>query len=282
MKPAFPRVLAYGLGVLVILVAVVPIFLQAPVIEKPVDPKHPEIIRVMSYNIQQSFDAEGVLDTDMIINAIRSGKPDLIGLQESLPTRQVSSNLDPVYKIAEALGYYVYLGAGPQYQTPGVSILSRFPITKKNCVLLPANRLPRTAAHIRVVVAGKDLDFYAVHLGVFTERDRIQQSAALLDFIHSTKSPGATPSIVVGDFNDHPATTVYNRMVHHGYEDAWVAAGNPLNDKSGYTYDSYAPYETIDYIFVSKNPGITVRACKVLHHFYGSDHLPITAVVKLP
>lgn len=281
-RPVFSRVLAYGLGILVILAAAVPIFLQAPVVEKPVDAKRPGIIRVMSYNIQQSFNAEGVLDIGMIMNAIRSNDPDLIGLEESLPTRQVSSNVDPVYKIANALGYYAYLGAGPQYQTPGVSILSRFPITMKNCILLPANRLPRTAAHVRVTVVGRNLDFYAVHLGVFTERDRIQQSAALLNFIHSTKGSDATPSIVVGDFNDHPATTVYDRMVNHGYKDAWVAAGHPLNDKAGYTYDSYVPYETIDYIFVSKNPNITVKACNVLHHFYGSDHLPITAVVKLP
>src|SRR3972149_2492750 len=124
------------LALAILLTSASPLIIRSSIERSLSDPADPKTLRIMTYNIQQAFDAEGVMDFGRIIETMGKSDPDLIGIQESLPTRQISSNLHPLYEIARALGYYVYQGAGPQYQTPGVSILSKFPIEKAHFIML--------------------------------------------------------------------------------------------------------------------------------------------------
>ncbi|MFW9929406.1 MAG: endonuclease/exonuclease/phosphatase family protein [Candidatus Thorarchaeota archaeon] len=271
------QLLAVLLSIAIILTSLSQIFLQTPITPYAGNSK---TITVASYNIQQAYDTEGILDLDMLTKTIGDMKADIIGLQESLPTRQVSSNIDPLYQLAKNLGYYIYNGPGPEYQTPGVSILSKYPIEKVDYILLRTDSLPRTAIHVLLTIAGEKMDFYSVHLGVFTEEDRLWQIEDLQGFINKTKSSNA-PVVVVGDFNDHPNTTVYNLMINAGYHDSWVLAGNGINSTSGYTYHAYNQYERIDYIFVNSKVNVTNNSFSVIHNQYGSDHLPVKVEMTL-
>ncbi|OLS25842.1 MAG: hypothetical protein HeimC3_11160 [Candidatus Heimdallarchaeota archaeon LC_3] len=121
MKQPTPiQFLAYMLGVFIILASLSPFLMQSSI--SPTSSG--KDIRVMSYNIQQAFNTEGILDLEMLTKTIREANPDIIGLQESLPTRIASSNVNPLVKLANELGYYIYNGPGPQYQTPDLFCLS--------------------------------------------------------------------------------------------------------------------------------------------------------------
>lgn len=279
MKQPTPiQLLAYLLSIFILLASFFPFLMQSPIAPS----SSGKNIRVMSYNIQQAYNAEGILDFEILTNTIRDANPDIIGLQESLPTRIVTLNANPLVKLANELGYYIYNGPGPQYQTPGVSVLSKYKIESSDFIMLRAENLPRTAVHVRIIVANQEVDFYSIHLGVFSDLDRQNQVEDLHNFVEETKFSPSTPKIIVGDFNDHPNTTVYNSVVSEGYNDTWVASGNTLNATSGYTYDSYVPYETIDYIFISPNISVTTGSFKVIAESYGSDHLPIYVDLTIP
>jgi endonuclease/exonuclease/phosphatase family metal-dependent hydrolase len=277
-QPTPIQLLAYLLALFIVLTSLSPFLMQSSISPG----SSGKDIRVMSYNIQQAFNTEGILDFEMLTKTIRDANPDIIGLQESLPTRIVSSNVNPLIKLANELGYYIYNGPGPQYQTPGVSVLSKYKIESSDFVILRAENLPRTAVHVRVIVANQEVDFYSIHLGVFSDLDRQNQVEDLHKFIEDTQLSESTPKTIVGDFNDHPNTMVYNSVVSEGYNDTWVASGNALNATSGYTYDSYAPYETIDYIFTSPDITVTTGSFKVITGSYGSDHLPIYVDITIP
>ncbi|OLS25843.1 MAG: hypothetical protein HeimC3_11170 [Candidatus Heimdallarchaeota archaeon LC_3] len=145
--------------------------------------------------------------------------------------------------------------------------------------MLRAENLPRAAVHVRVTVANQKIDFYSIHLGVFSPLDRSNQVEDLHNFVEDTQLPGS-PIIIVGDFNDLPNTTLYDSVLAGGYVDTWVESGNTLNSSSGYTYDSYVPYETIDYIFTS--PDISTGTFIVMTEQHGSDHLPIYVDLIIP
>lgn len=274
--------IAIGISISILIVSIVPIKNQPQFERHFTNPNDTKRILVMSFNIHQAYNTEGVLDFQPIIDTIKAENPDIVGLQESLPTRQVSSNVNPIHKIAQDLGYYVYSGSGPQFQTPGVSILSKFPIIQFNNIQFTSQNLPRTGSHVRIQVSDQIIDFYSVHLAVFLEEDRIVEVDELLEFIDATSFDSTTPRIIVGDFNDVPNSTVYQNMINGGYTDVWTESGNILNATNGFTFHSYDPIETIDFIFVSNNPIISVNEARVISNQYGSDHLPIVADIELP
>ena len=275
------QVFSIIIALIILVTTLSPLFIQHPVQRQLPDINNPKTIRIMSYNIQQAYNPEGVSELDKIITTIRDTQPDIIGLEECGPTRLVSENVDPLYSIASELGYYVYTGPGPQEQTPGVCVLSRFPINQVNYTVISTTDFPRAVAYTRISINGEMIDFYTVHTNPVSTIERIHQVTNLLSFINTTSST-TIPRIVVGDFNDLPNTTMYQQMILAGYHDAWTSVGNPINASSGYTWNSYTPNERIDYIFLSNTPNIQVVSFTVLAQQYGSDHLPIVAEVTIP
>ena len=275
------QVFSFILELTILITSFYTLFTQPQIQPQLIDSNNPKIIRVMSYNIQQAYNPEGISELGKVINTIRNVTPDLIGLEECGPTRLLSENVNPLYTIANELGYYIYIGPDPQEQTPGVCILSKFPIKLSNYAIISTSDFPRAIAYVEVNISGELVDFYTVHTNPISATERINQVNNLLTFINNTSS-AIIPRIVVGDFNDLPNSTIYQDMITAGYHDAWTSAGNPINSSSGYTWNSYTPDQRIDYIFLSNTPNIQVLSFNVLTHQYGSDHLPILSDIKLP
>ena len=84
-------------------------------------------LRVLTYNIQQGYDASGERDYDAQLAVLREADADVIGLQESDAARIANGNDDLVRYYAEALDYYSY-GPSPVVGTFGIALLSRTPL----------------------------------------------------------------------------------------------------------------------------------------------------------
>lgn len=241
-------------------------------------------ITVMTYNIYQGYTPEGLVNLEVIRDAIAEADPDLVGLQECDTGRVSSMNIDTVLWLATQLGMYSYFGPPSSEQIIGVALLSKYPITSASYHLLTSEELPRVLIEAVVRIGTMDLAVFVVHLGLSYE-DRTTQAQEVMSVVNAAPSP----KILMGDFNSLPTgvpesgiglnDTIYEDISVY-LNDTWTAAGNSLNPPEGYTWPSMSPSRRIDYIWVS--PDIVVLSCEVISTAAGSDHLPVVASVQLP
>ncbi len=245
------------------------------------------VLTAMTYNIHQGFGADGRLDLGRIAQVIASADPDLVALQESDTVRVTSGGVDAVRWLARALGYHEAYGPPSREQTYGVAILSRFPIESWRYVLLPSVDDQRALVEVHVTVRGVALVVFAAHIGL--DRDERQLQAGFV--LNLTASvPGR--ALLMGDFNSCPTgtcpeygpvtDTVY-ALLRTQWNDSWVDAGHPVDDATGYTFDSLAPFERIDYIFT--RGAIATQSSDVVGPpapVVASDHRGVVATFLLP
>lgn len=276
------RTVAWGaLGLPALLVAAA---LLAPAAD-PAPPAAGEDVKVMAFNVHQGFSNAGVVDPAALERVLREESPDVVMLQESDTPRITSANVDVVTYLSERLGYHAAYGPPTSAESFGVGLLSRFPILEANVVPLPSTEDNRYFLEARLDVHGTDVWAYAVHLGLPAE-DRMAQTTVLLDRAASRSGP----RILAGDWNSCPTSAcpeyeageddVYPRMTA-AFADARVAAGHPVDDEAGLTYEATRLHERIDYVFVSRDVQVvsqgTIRSPSALA---ASDHLPVVAVLS--
>lgn len=230
---------------------------------------------VMTYNIHQGYDVAGKINPWEILEPIQSVNPDVLALMESDLNRVSSANVDIVQWLAHKLNMYVYFGPETSRQIYGVAILSKYPLTNTETYYLTSREDQRVLIRGDILVAGNSLSIYAVHVGL-SEEDRTNQTAEILGILQKN----ANAKILMGDFNSLPGSKQIQDLTNV-LSDAWVSSGHSLTDPLGYTIDSWAPHERIDYIFVSQELASYVKTCEVIREVYGSDHLPVWALLTM-
>ncbi len=224
-------------------------------------------ITVMTYNIHQAFGVDDKLDLQEIVDTIKRGDPDIIGLQETDAGRVPSLSVDQVLWLSRKLN--MYSAYGPSWgNTYGVAVLSKYPIVEQQRYLLTSEEQQRACLQTRVDIGGQDLHFFAVHLGLNSEERKRQ-----LDEVLTYTAQVPAPEVLVGDFNAHPDSHEIQRVLDQ-FQDAFALGGTG----SGYTSPAEGPRETIDYIFVS--PDIQVASAQVIPSL-ASDHLPVVAEIEV-
>lgn len=274
-----------------LMLAIAPILAGAAAVGTPAA-EVPEVdgasgFTVMSFNVHQAFGNDGVLRPALFADVLRDHAPDVVALQEADTPRPSSGNVDIVSYLVHHVGYDAYYGQPTREQAFGGAVLSRLPITEARHVALPSESDNRFFTEVKLDVDGKPVWLFAVHFGLPRE-DRLAQLDVLLD---AAAARAGEPVVLAGDFNSCPASPcpdtddaaddIYARLVAL-YEDAWVAAGFDANATAGYTYDAVAPYERIDYVFVS--PEIEVIDARVVtteRARAASDHLPVLVTLRL-
>ncbi len=252
----------------------------------PVEAPVPGPLRVAAFNVHQGFTNDGVVDAAVFVDVLRELNADIVGLQESDTLRFTSANLDVVTILAHELGYHSYSGQPTREQSVGLAFLSRLRILEASWHRLPTTTDNRFFLEARLDAGGRDLWVYGVHMGL--ERpDRVDQVDALL-----ARAALHSPRLLIGDFNSCPEglcpdfdgapDDVYSRVLAAGHVDAWVAAGHNATAAEGWTFETVAPMERIDYVFASPDIRVLsaqrVRSDAVLR---ASDHMPVLAVVEL-
>lgn len=228
-----------GMLVISVLVAV----LRQPEPEKPA---YKPTLKVVTYNLQQGYDADGKRAYHQQLETIRSLQPDVVGLQETDVARFSGGNADLVRLIADGLNMYSYYGPRTVTGTFGIALLSRYPLQNPRTFFMYSKGEQTAAITAEVTINGVVFTVLVTHLG--NGGPLIQQQQVLQEL------RGKENIIAMGDFNFRPDTPQYS-LTTETLEDAWVTAGSP----------SAAGLNTgklIDHVFIS--PNVQVQAAEYI------------------
>lgn len=221
-------------------------------------------LRVLTYNIQQGYNASGQKNYEGQLALMRSLNPDIIGLEECDTNRIAGSNDDLPLFLSRSLGMYSYYGPPPQTGTFGVALLSRYPIEAPYVFHLYSKGEQTAAVVGRIVKDGRDYTVAVTHLG--NDGPMIQAENILKGL------EGKDRVVVMGDFNFRPREPQFARTTAR-LADSWSIAAMKAADNPPPVFDANG---RIDYIFVS--PGLNVASARFLTA-RESDHPAYFAVL---
>jgi endonuclease/exonuclease/phosphatase family metal-dependent hydrolase len=249
-KNPVPAVLVLGL---IGLGSIAGVFWPRPPAAMPAEPQSG--LRVMTYNIQQGFSAEGELNMDGQLALIKAWDPDLIGLQESDTNRISGGNDDLVRYYADQLGMHAYYGPKVVTGTFGLALLSKYPIESPRTFFMYSEGEQTAAISAEVEIDGKQLHVFVTHLG--NEGPIVQQRQFLGEVGDEERV------IALGDFNFRPQSAQY-ALTTERLNDAWVEKWPEGEDDRGLRVE-----DRIDYIFLA--PDLKVEDAQYLLE-PASDH----------
>jgi len=235
-------------------------------------------VRVMTFNIHNGFDTEGWQGLEAIAGTIEQQQPDVVTLQEVARGWVIDGSTDMLSWLSQRLEMpYVWdPTAGPLW---GNAILSRFPITWSETHPLPTDDLLLRRGYVRArldVGGGQTLDVVATHYHHVEDGGavRVKESQTILD-----AWAGYPRTVVTGDMNAVPGDPEIEMLRAAGLVEAVSVAGLT----PGYTFDSTAPYQRIDYVWLSPDLVGGGEAVKlqdvVITSGQASDHLGIAATL---
>ncbi len=260
------------------------------------------VLNVLTYNIRLATpdDAPNTWDNrkEDVFSVIREASPDVFGLQEVLYgqltdvenafpgfTRvgtgrddgKEAGEFSPVFFNSKK---FISLASGTFWlsQTPYVAGSRGWDAACNRVVSWVKLKEKKSKAEFCVFCTHFD------HLGEVARRN----SAKLL--LHEVDSlAGYVPVIVLGDFNSVPDSEPYNILTDYANRSHLTDARLICNDIKGpeYTFTGFKvnaqPGNRIDYIFIKNN--VQVLSFNVNEknngEFYPSDHLPVSAKIKI-
>lgn len=244
-------------------------------------------IKIATYNISHCQDFSITTADDAPVDMQKYGKylqelnADIIALNEVYLKGNREEINDQTEKL-KTLGNYAYAVEGIGYDfgwaTIGNAILSRYPIESLETVpvLTPTETERREGENEwyedRIILSavvdikGEKLRVIATHFGLNgLEKERMLN--ALCPLIDRSEYP----VVLLGDFN----TKAHSEVLLPLYERLKSCADEVGNTE--YTFSSFNPYITIDYIFVSKE--IKVKTFETKKEVL-SDHRALTAEIS--
>ena len=218
---------------------------------------------MLTYNIQQGYDAAGLKNYDGQLALIQQLNPDVIGLQESDTSRIANGNSDVVRYFADHLGMYSYYGPQTVLGTFGIALLSRYPIENPRTFYMVSEGEQTATIVAEITANGKTYHVMVTHLGNGGPLPQLEDILSTL---------GDQQNIVLmGDFNFRPTTEQY-RQATAVLDDAWIRAGSPTPIGAEWNAD-----RRIDHVFVSS--GVEVADAQYILAPL-SDHPALVVDVK--
>jgi endonuclease/exonuclease/phosphatase family metal-dependent hydrolase len=245
------------------------------------DAQPKDSLRLMTLNAQFFMAAENRIasNLDPLRDLIAREKPDIIALQETDANSAMGGNQNGVWWLGRENDLTYYYGPPSSKYTPGVALLSRWPIRSAQFRLLPANHsMARGVVDAVVDVPGGPVQIIVAHVqwaeqpgerDVGYREDQIAQAAAILRAVRTDM-----PSAVMGDFNAGPAYPgpAYDMMMTR-FIDAWIAGAQKSDDPADYTWPSSKPTMRIDLVWLSQNDWTVKQGSGRVHGDEGlSDH----------
>lgn len=160
--------------------------------------RNEKFIRVMSFNIRHGEGLSGKVSLEAILEVLKEGDADIIGLQEVDRHLARSGNVDQAAKLASGMGMQWCFSPSLQKGSGeyGNAILSKYPIASERTYFLPGAKERRSVLQADVRIGRKKLVVLNTHLGV-TKADREEQVPLLLKIVQSVRCP----AVLLGDFN---------------------------------------------------------------------------------
>jgi endonuclease/exonuclease/phosphatase family metal-dependent hydrolase len=197
----------------------------------------PTSLKIITYNIQQGYNEDGMKAFDQQLELFRSIDADIIGLQECDTARIAGGNADIVKYFADNLGMYSYYGPKVVTGTFGIALLSKYPIENPQTVYLYSIGEQTALIDARITVGAKTLSVLVTHLG---NGGPIFQQEGVMKVVANKENV-----ILMGDFNFRPDTAQY-QLTTSTLADSWLLRWPQGNENQGID-----PARRIDHIFVS-------------------------------
>jgi endonuclease/exonuclease/phosphatase family metal-dependent hydrolase len=269
-------------------------------------------MRLLCWNIQWCRGVDGVVDPARIAReAKRLGDPDVLCLQEvaahfaDLPGSPgedqpaVFSKAFSSHSGAFAAG--VDLPGKSRRRTHGNLLMSRLPMGRVLRHSLPwpaspdAPSMPRVAVEALIEAQFGALRVITTHLEFYSRQHRAAQIDRLAE-IHREALFARQPveegvfqqperpasAIVCGDFNLPPDDALHQRMLEHGFVDAWQALNpgkpHPPTFRIHEHDEGELPY-CCDYVFVTADLVPRLREIRVDGATQASDHQPVSVTL---
>lgn len=266
-------------------------------------------IKVMSYN-SMLFDlynwSKNTQSRNIILNTLYEENPDILCLQEFYTSEQKGdfNNIDTVKNLLTAKNFHVeYTTTLRQFDHWGIATFTKYPIIRKGKIDFntSANNI---CIYTDILIKKDTVRIYNMHLQSisFTKadykfidqiqndsidaKDEVEKSKNILRrlkraFVKRAKQAEVIAAhiqacpykvILCGDFNDTPASFVYN-TIRGDLEDAFIESGSGFEQ----TYAGKFPRFRIDYILYSKD-----FKSKDYHHLTETltDHYPIVTYLS--
>lgn len=261
-------------------------------------------IKIMSYN-SMLFDlynwSKNAQSRNIILNTLYEENPDILCLQEFYTSEQKGdfNNIDTVKNLLTAKNFHVeYTTTLRQHDHWGIATFTKYPIIKKGKIDFNTSA-NNSCIYTDVIIKTDTVRIYNMHLQSisFTKadykfidqiqsdsidaKDEVEKSKNILRrlkraFVKRAKQAEVIAAhiescpykvILCGDFNDTPASFVYN-TIRGELKDAFVESGSGFEQ----TYAGKFPRFRIDYILYSKD-----FKGKNYHHLSETltDHYPI-------
>lgn len=234
-----------------------------------------DTLRILTYNVHHcNPPGKNIIDLPAIVNAVKESNASIVALQEiDVNTSRSGKELDQAAAIAKECGMYFCFGkaidfAGGAY---GVAILSKYPISEVETMLLSKNADPKTEQRVLLtarLAIGKNkfIRFASTHLDVVNETNREQQVNEIIKKLNND----SLPFIIGGDFNATPNSNAINLLDKTFQRSCRECAPTVPHD---------IPTETIDFIAFDKRYARSIKIEKhfVINETYASDHRPVYA-----
>ncbi len=256
------RALPVTVAVLALALAWIPPFVLNAARPAP-PPDGAASLRVLTYNIQQGYNANGQKALDEQLEAIRAQDPDVIGLEESDMARIANGDSDVVRYIADRLNLYSYNGPRTVSGTFGIALLSRYPIYSPETFYMYSSGEQTAAIHAQIVAGGRRFNLLVTHLG---NDGPIIQQQQVLDEANRLENV-----ILMGDFNFRPDGPQYAETVKR-LDDAWLEAAQKSVEPQTLDVD-----RRIDHVFISNELNVS----RALYADPGASDHPLM-VIEIP
>lgn len=240
-------------------------------------------IRLMTYNVHRCIGIDRRHAPDRIAEIIALYDPDIVALQELEVGHPRTGRIDQAQVLSDILKTDFHYHAARQRGEAqfGNAILSRLPMRKVHCGLLPTlPRIPiqtRGALWVAIQVGPVEVQIINTHLGLL-HHERFLQAGALCSedwLAHPTYL--TQPRILCGDFNATTASRVYRVFMEQLKE-----VGTLTSSPSGRTWPSFLPVFRYDHVFVSPRIQVqTVLVPKTRLTVRASDHLPVVVDLQV-
>lgn len=230
-------------------------------------------LRVVSYNIRHGRGMDNRVDLPRTATVLRTLAPDIVGLQEVDEHVTRSGGVPQADSLGRLLGMHAAFGAFMDYQGGryGMGILSRHPIARAHPIRLPDGNEPRIALLVDVALPGGDtISVVNVHFDwVGNDTLRFAQASALTRVLDTLR----TPYILLGDFNDEPASRTLALFTARARE-----MKKPASDH--FTFSSTEPNKEIDFIFAAPASRWVEATARVIDERVASDHRPVVVEIR--
>ncbi|MFS8615344.1 MAG: endonuclease/exonuclease/phosphatase family protein [Solitalea sp.] len=228
-------------------------------------------LHLMSYNMHHGADREENPTLEEMGRFINASGADLVGLQEVDSLCNRSGRVDQMKTLAAITGMHYAFARHFAYDggAYGLGILSRYPISDIQNHRITSKSGNGSLALLAVKVTlpgGKQIRFMTVHYALDKPTRLIQSSETL------ALSAGSLPVILTGDLNAEPQQEEITQL------GKFFAFCDPAGK---FTFPDRDPVKKIDYILVSKHHLDQTVKATVWDDIHYSDHLPLSATIKL-